>query len=679
MATLHEDTLPLRRHRNAALLVAATAVLGAVACPAADTAEQLHPGTVTEAVRNELYQRDLIEWSDQLARQLDEADVKALMTALDVFLRAGQPERISRAIEKLGARKSGRLHAGGFWPERLLELQYYTQARQWFDGVEQNPCDRNLVRAFIRNWEATGDLDELEVWLKTKADGDNPPGGKLPHQWADLYYEYLARWKKLPGHVDGLAKQVRENPSQREPILRYLAARRHLDGIKPALDWLGKIAEPAHALDAFELARMMGDEQIESTIRLLDRSLTLPVTDHDRQWFNKRSMCAAYFPPDEVETTLRRWTKGRLAWACFVTKKLDRAQKLVEELTGKKDGTLDDLGPLQFAGQVQAASGQRVVEGRIKQAEELQKDSERYWLARAEYYMGRKENGEAEKAYKRALALEPGPDRPSVINDYGDFLIRLGRFPEAEALFRSEFERVVGGESSDPGFWIQHLRNLEGEEGVTFAWNDPLMWQWLALRRRSYFGQQAQWNLAWCWEKADDQRPAFWAKAEAMAGETPPASVDYLLARLLAQEGNNAEAAKRMAAAWARWTNNDSPSRHQAGSKLMGLYVDQGNWKEAEKVLLSLRDVAGFGGSDERDWLARLAIAAARADSKGDAMRLWQQRANQDLTDQRGLSELASHGLREQLATYYGGLAQRAPGNRAIAAALEVLAESGKP
>jgi len=351
----------------------------------------------------------------------------------------------------------------------------------------------------------------------------------------------------------------------------------------------------------------------------------------------------------------------------------------VEELTGKKDGTLDDLGPLLFAGKVQAATGQRVVEGRIKQAEEPRKDSERYWLARAKYYMGRKENGEAEKAYKRALALKPGPDRSSVIDDYGDFLVRLGRLPAAEALFRSEFERVVGGEGSEPGFWIQHLKHLEGKEGVTFAWNDPLMWRWLAIRKESYFGSIAQKNVAWCWSRATGQRPAFWAKAEALAGETPPASVDFVLARLLAREGNKAEAAKRMTAAWARWTNNDSPSRHQAGPELMCLYVDQGNWKEAEKVLLSLRDVAGFGGSDERDWLARLAIAAARADSKGDAMRLWRRRAGQDLTDQRGLSELASHGLRERLAAYYAGLARRAPGNCAIAAAQKELAGSEKP
>ena len=152
----------------------------AAACPAADTAEQLHPSTVTRAVRKELYQRDLIEWSDELARQLDEADVRALMTALDVFIRAGQPERISRAIEKLRARKPGRLHAGGFWAERLLKLQYYTQARQWFDSVEPNICTRDLMKAFIRNWEATGDLDELEAWLKTKADRDNPVGRNCP-------------------------------------------------------------------------------------------------------------------------------------------------------------------------------------------------------------------------------------------------------------------------------------------------------------------------------------------------------------------------------------------------------------------------------------------------------------------------------------------------------------------
>jgi hypothetical protein len=47
---------------------------------------------------------------DKLASQLGEADASTLIMALDVSIRAGQPERIPRVIDELGARKSGRLH-----------------------------------------------------------------------------------------------------------------------------------------------------------------------------------------------------------------------------------------------------------------------------------------------------------------------------------------------------------------------------------------------------------------------------------------------------------------------------------------------------------------------------------------------------------------------------------------
>lgn len=664
-----------KKYGTALLIVMTVVVLFVMACPEGHTAEKLDWYTVTEAVRKELQQRDLIEWSDKLARQLDEADTATLITALDVFIRAGQPNRISQTIEKLRSRQLGRLPAGGWWfSERLLKLGYYTQARQWFDSMDQNVCDRALMRGFIHNWEETGDPGKLEAWLKMKADGEDRSTFLVGEQWADLYYWYLARQKKLSEHVNGLVKDIRRDPTRREPILRYLAARRHLAGIKPSIEWLGRIAKPSHALDAFELAGIMKDDQFESAIRLFDHSLTLPVMDYDRKWFNRRSMCAAYIPPDAVETTLRKWTKARLAAVCFAAKKLDRAQKLVEELTGKKDGNLDDLGPLLLAGQVQATTGQRVVKGRIKKAEGPRKNSERYWLARAQYYIGRKENAEAEKAYKSALVLKPDRDRFAVVRDYGWFMSELKRHRDAETLFRSELERVGVGDSNSE-FWIQQLKNLDGKGEVSFVWDDPIMWQWLALQRKTFFGQQAQLNLQWCWRKAANERPKFWVKAKTLAGEKPSAPLDYIFGNLLASEGKKVEAVKRMASAWDRWTAHDYPWRYHVGPELMGLFVGQGSWQEAEKVLISLRDVRGFSESEEMEWLEVLALSAAQAGSKDDAMRLWQERVRHGLTDYRGLRELVSHGLRERLSIYYAGLAKLSPGNDAIIAARRELAE----
>jgi hypothetical protein len=155
---------------------------------------------------------------------------------------------------------------------------------------------------------------------------------------------------------------------------------------------LGDIAEPVYALDAMLLASRMREEQPESAIRLYELSLALPVTDEDRALYRKRDISSIYLAPDEIKTWLRKRAKRGLAAACLFAGKLNRAQNLIEELTVNIDETLKDLFLLFLAGEIEAVSGKRVVEEKIKKAEKQQKDSKQYWLARELYYKGRKEN-----------------------------------------------------------------------------------------------------------------------------------------------------------------------------------------------------------------------------------------------------------------------------------------------
>ena len=55
----------------------------------------------TTRVTAELRKRDLLQWSDELAGNLATADAETLMVALEVFCRAGQPERVSQGIRRL--------------------------------------------------------------------------------------------------------------------------------------------------------------------------------------------------------------------------------------------------------------------------------------------------------------------------------------------------------------------------------------------------------------------------------------------------------------------------------------------------------------------------------------------------------------------------------------------------
>ena len=627
----------------------------------------------TATVPSTLLKRDLLTWSNELAANAKTADVKTLIVSLEVFLRAGQPDRISDVIPLLGRHpEAGRPY--GATAERLLRLGYYEQLRLWYDTFDMLcPYDGRMA-PFVKWLVATRGAKGAEAWLRDTACRARASRRFLRFlygHWSWIYWKHLASRGKLEAHVARLAAKIRQKPDDADRVLLYLAARRALPEAKrPPKAWLAKVARLDRALDNFVLARAFAfDGDYATAIHFFDRSLACPVVDYDRRWFNRASMCSLYVRPKEVESLLRRWTRGGLAKACFEARRLKRAQKLVEELTGKKDGTVKDLGPFLLAGQVQAATGKRVVAGRIAEAEKVKAGSVRYWVNRAGYYRGRKEPKQVEQAYKEAIKLPPDGWRSTVVKDYAWFLQRHDRHGEAERLYRAEIKRV-GLKDANAGFWLVRLIGLNGKGGISIPWDEPLIWQWLAEQKKRDFGQAAQSRLEHVARRAGDWS-AFEIKARALAAEPCPPALRYCLGRILYRKGQGAEGVRMMAEAYARWPKHTWPSRQQVGEQLLRASLAQGDMKTAENTLAGLKDDPLCGQHTE--WLGAMAVTAARHNAADLAMRLWRRRAKLDLADQRGLDELAAKGLTARLRTFYSGLAKRASGNRAIVAALSRL------
>ncbi len=611
-------------------------------------------------VDKQLQRRDLLEWADQLAGQLQKGNPRTLITALEVFLRAGQPDRTSTVIEKLAAAKS-QFSPPMYWVDRLLKRKYYKQARTWFDTFEGSEANYDLMHPFILNWEATGDRQELETWLRTKADKHTKR-----QFWPPYYYRYLARNGKLLPHLAILEQEIRNAPTKFPAIAQYLGLRTYLRP-HPDIGWLYEIARPEHASDAYSLARSAPSTHHKSAIRLYDLSLSRPVTEYDHQaiqWF-----CSMTIEPDQVEGLLRTWAKAGLARVCFEAKDLDRAQELVEELTGKKDGTLGNLIGLEFAGTVQAASGKRVVENRIKKAEEENKDSVRYWLARASYYTGRKEHEQAEDALEKALALPPDQHRHEVMRDYAAYLLNQGNHAKAESLFRTELKRI-GVKGRGANFCIHQLMKLNGKVGVRFPWNDPILWEGFEFHKASGSGR-VQGNLEWAAKHARGEWANFKRRAMALADPNSPPPLRYAMGMILHRKNASGKGLAMMHAAFDQWPDRGYPARMHIRGEIKWIYLQQGSWRKAEKLFHA--DYDRLASRDRIGWLRQLAVAAAKAGDKDEAMRFWTRRARQDLTDHEGLRELASLGMKDQLTAYYKALARRAPKNAAIAAALKQL------
>jgi hypothetical protein len=73
-------------------------------------------------------------------------------------------------------------------------------------------------------------------------------------------------------------------------------------------------------------------------------------------------------------------------------------------------------------------------------------------------------------------------------------------------------------------------------------------------------------------------------------------------------------------------------------------------------------------------WHSRLALAAAGDGQKTDALRLWVRTANASPPDLRGLAQLASLGLRDDLIAFYRAMRRELPASHAPTRALKVLA-----
>ncbi|NQU23214.1 MAG: hypothetical protein HQ567_18195 [Candidatus Nealsonbacteria bacterium] len=618
---------------------------------------------VRQEVIEELPRRDVIQWSNQLASRLDGAGHRTLFAALEVFIRAGHEDRTTDVVNRLNRLELPPIIYHYVAEDHLIRRELWGPLRMLLDAHPE--CCPVYFEKFRRHWWETGDRAELESWLKTRYETDW-------RSWHTHYFWVLSEQGKIAALVERLEAEVRRKPTDGQLVFKYLAAAGTLaDRIqspekRPDVAWLGDVARPRYAMDAHALGRRLADdEHYAQAIELLDHSLTRPITDYDKKAVQEE--CSKPFAEGEYEPTIRRWTKTSLARNCKEAGEFARAQKLTEELLGP-DATLKDLGLVRFAGEVQRASGQRVIEGRIKKAEEENKDSIRYWLRRAAYYIGRQEDGLAEDAFKSALALPADGSRPGAVQQYAGFLVRKREYSRANELLREELERI-GWNDGSAEYLVHDLLELDRRAQFKFRSDDPLLWRFLAERKGYDYREENVLRAFLNKFRASGNEQAFWDKVLKLAGPGSDPRRRFVVGKFLLHYDRAEQAVPLLEDALRRWAY--SSLREQMGSTLLRAYLETGDWRMAEQMFRSLRSQKTF--SDVRQCLADLALAAAKNADKDDSLRLWKERANLDLTDLEELNELAAAGMKKPLADFYSKLAKRDPNNKAVARALDIL------
>ena len=117
--------------------------------------------------------------------------------------------------------------------------------------------------------------------------------------------------------------------------------------------------------------------------------------------------------------------------------------------------------------------------------------------------------------------------------------------------------------------------------------------------------------------------------------------------------------------------SHDKERKKWASLTLLKSYLDIGDWKHAEAIFPDAAKC--YRWHELSEWYSRVAVAAAKAGAKTDAMRIWSQAANRCPSQIDGLEDLAEAGLRNELKDFYREMRKKMPSSYAPAQALMAL------
>jgi tetratricopeptide (TPR) repeat protein len=214
---------------------------------------------------------------------------------------------------------------------------------------------------------------------------------------------------------------------------------------------------------------------------------------------------------------------------------------------------------------------------------------------------------------------------------------------------------------------------LAGDFNKGISADDTLLWNWLAGRPKwEYTEERLLWRLLESARRDDLDR--YFARAEELAKAN-----DLSRAGALGWIMNRMRFPERSIPLLKYVVENtqDKRQKESATFTLLESYRDIGDWKHAEEIFL--QTVNRFTTEEIPKWYSRLAVAAAKAGAKTDAMRLWSQVANLNPSYTDGLYNLVYAGLKDELVNFYSQMQKEMPSSEAPARAMKILEKEMTP
>lgn len=617
------------------------------------------------------------------------ASVSEDLFKLSVLMRADMEQEAAACVKRLKKRypELGQEQISAIYYSACDNYGAWGTAQALVEAYAGNITELALDNRLVAHMLASGwSAQRVDKWMADLAPASPVKSAKRPDLWfagrraspSDFWF-----WARLKFDLDHgmgearlaeMAAAARARPDDTQRVMAFVQALKEAKGkglLAVDLAWLPGAVKPKLATEARELAEGLGRlEQWGLALGYGEKAATTPLTTEETGWMSE--MISVRMPEETLQAAFTA-DAAEFVSQCHLhlDRKAEAQQWMVRADDIRKKHSLGRNA--LFAGQVQAFSGQQVVEGRIQKAEEKSKDDPEYWLERAEYYHGRKEPAQEEAALKQALELvQPKPGRAAdwsnsrrqVVSRYVAFMIRVDRRAEAIAMLRAEVEKSPDAAAAG---WAVNTLVFQFEKEI--APEDPALWAWLAKRPQwDYTEERLVWRLL---ENAGPARlEKCLVRAEGLAAGADP-SRSSKLGWVMDRMGYAKRAIPLLQLAVEK--TSDKEQKEAATFTLLEAYLDSGEWKRAEEIFP--KAAVRLSPGEVPDWYSRIALAAAKANAKADAMRLWAEVANLSPGALRHLDQLAEAGLKEELIAFYKAMQKRLPTSQIPARALKELNE----
>lgn len=594
------------------------------------------------------------------------------MVKLSVLMRAGMNKDAIAALKELKALCPDlrSYQFGSIYYEACDHLKAWEVARSVVETYAETFRDVSLENRLLRHFaEAGWEVDRIDQWLAS-----------MPAERNGYWIKERLRFNTQHGRGEPLVRQliegVKTHPEDAANAIAFLDALVYsgCDASKTRdLSWMVETVKPRLAMDQMEIAAHLKTLQAhEPAIAFFLQAIETPLADAEVQRLGMH--CQVEVAEERLRAGFSTHVREELAACLLQVNRKDEAQKWMVEaadLRAKHGLGANSL----FAGQVQGASGQRVVEERIKEAEKKSESDPAYWQERARYYRGRNEAALEEEALKKGLALtapQPDPEhrfktplgwRASLLGDYAHFLSRVGRTDEAIVLLRKELTETPANSEST----IQAARLLAFEFDRQLRADDEALWTWLGQRPRwEHVEQRLLWRLL---EKAGGaDREGWFVKAEELTRKQHPSrahTLGWVMNRM--QEARRSIPLLQDAVDRA----DEQELKERASFSLFESFLDTNDWKRAEAIFPAAS--GQLSSAEQPEWRGRIAVAAAKAGAREEAVRIWKAVLDQNPSELRNLDELAQAGLSAPIAELYRELQRKLPSSDIPTKALKEL------